>query len=133
MSRKLGVLFTILIAVSLILGACAQPTPATIVQTVEVIKTVEVPKEVIKTVEVPKEVVTTVEVPQEVKKRPHWRSNISALFEGTTWSGAQDRAAKRLVEKYPNVKYVYQGKRDARSIRALRGRDDRPGRQHRRG
>ena len=30
-----------------------------------------------------------------------------SVIEGTTWSGAQDRAAKRLVEKYPNVKYIY--------------------------
>ena len=26
---------------------------------------------------------------------------------GTTWSGAQDRAGKRIAEKYPNVTYVY--------------------------
>jgi basic membrane protein A len=26
---------------------------------------------------------------------------------GTTWSGAHDRAGKRLAEKYPNVSYVY--------------------------
>jgi basic membrane lipoprotein Med (substrate-binding protein (PBP1-ABC) superfamily) len=31
-----------------------------------------------------------------------------SVIEGTTWSGAQDRAAKRIVEKYPNVKYIYQ-------------------------
>jgi basic membrane protein A len=30
-----------------------------------------------------------------------------SIIEGTTWSGAHDRAAKRLVEKYPSVKYVY--------------------------
>jgi len=30
-----------------------------------------------------------------------------SVIEGTTWSGAQDRAAKRIVEKYPNVKYIY--------------------------
>jgi len=31
-----------------------------------------------------------------------------SVIEGTTWSGAHDRAGKRLAEKYPNVKYVYQ-------------------------
>ncbi|MDR7487785.1 MAG: BMP family ABC transporter substrate-binding protein, partial [Armatimonadota bacterium] len=30
-----------------------------------------------------------------------------SVIKGTTWSGAHDRAAKRLTEKYPNVKYVY--------------------------
>jgi basic membrane lipoprotein Med (substrate-binding protein (PBP1-ABC) superfamily) len=30
-----------------------------------------------------------------------------SVIEGTTWSGAQDRAGKRIAEKYPNVKYVY--------------------------
>jgi basic membrane protein A and related proteins len=30
-----------------------------------------------------------------------------SVIEGTTWSGAQDRAAKRLIEKYPNVDYIY--------------------------
>lgn len=31
-----------------------------------------------------------------------------SIIEGTTWSGAHDRAGKRLAEKYPNVDYVYQ-------------------------
>jgi basic membrane lipoprotein Med (substrate-binding protein (PBP1-ABC) superfamily) len=30
-----------------------------------------------------------------------------SIIEGTTWSGAHDRAGKRLAEKYPNVEYVY--------------------------
>ncbi len=30
-----------------------------------------------------------------------------SIIEGTTWSGAHDRAGKRLAEKYPNVKYVF--------------------------
>lgn len=30
-----------------------------------------------------------------------------SIIEGTTWSGAHHRAARRLVEKYPNVRYVY--------------------------
>jgi basic membrane protein A len=30
-----------------------------------------------------------------------------SIIEGTTWSGAHDRAGKRLAEKYPNVKYIY--------------------------
>jgi basic membrane lipoprotein Med (substrate-binding protein (PBP1-ABC) superfamily) len=30
-----------------------------------------------------------------------------SIIEGTTWSGAQDRAGKRIAEKYPNVEYVF--------------------------
>src|SRR3989304_4244527 len=30
-----------------------------------------------------------------------------SVIEGTTWSGAQDRAGKRIAEKYPNVTYVF--------------------------
>ncbi|HEY6103104.1 MAG TPA: BMP family ABC transporter substrate-binding protein [bacterium] len=30
-----------------------------------------------------------------------------SVIKGTTWSGAHDRAGKRIAQKYPNVKYVY--------------------------
>lgn len=30
-----------------------------------------------------------------------------SVIKGTTWSGAHHRAAERLAQKYPNVKYVY--------------------------
>jgi basic membrane protein A len=30
-----------------------------------------------------------------------------SVIQGTTWSAAHDRAAKRLAEKYPNVTYAY--------------------------
>ena len=30
-----------------------------------------------------------------------------SVIEGTTWSGAHDRAGKRIAEKYPDVKYVF--------------------------
>lgn len=30
-----------------------------------------------------------------------------SIIEGTTWSGAHNRAGKRIAEKYPNVQYVY--------------------------
>ena len=30
-----------------------------------------------------------------------------SIIAGTTWSGAHDRAAKRIAEKYPSVKYIY--------------------------
>ena len=109
MSRKYGLFFTVVMVAALVLGACAQPTPATVIQTVEVVKTVEVPKEVIKTVEVEKTVVTTVEVEKEVEVKESATLAILhfSVIEGTTWSGAQDRAGKRIAEKYPNVTYVY--------------------------
>ncbi len=30
-----------------------------------------------------------------------------SIIEGTTWSGAHDRAGKRIAEKHPNVEYIY--------------------------
>jgi basic membrane lipoprotein Med (substrate-binding protein (PBP1-ABC) superfamily) len=30
-----------------------------------------------------------------------------SIIEGTTWSGAHDRAGKRLAEKYDGVEYVF--------------------------
>jgi len=30
-----------------------------------------------------------------------------SVIEGTTWSGAHDRAGERLADKYPNVEYVF--------------------------
>ena len=104
MNKKLGLLFTTLMIAALVLGAC-QPQVVTQVVTQEVIK--EVPKEVVTTVEVEKEVVTTVEVEKEVKESATLAIEHFSVIEGTTWSGAQDRAAKRIAEKYPNVTYVY--------------------------
>ncbi|OGO26776.1 MAG: hypothetical protein A2W33_02330 [Chloroflexi bacterium RBG_16_52_11] len=104
MNKKFGFLMAALMITSLLLGAC-QPQ----VVTQEVIKTVEVevPMEVITTVEVPMEVVTTVEVEKEVKESATLAIEHFSIIEGTTWSGAQDRAGKRIAEKYPNVTYVY--------------------------
>jgi len=105
MNRKLGALFTIVMVASLVLGGCAQPTAQTVIQTVEVVKTVEVP--VVETVQVEKTVISTIEVPKEVKSGATLAIEHFSVIEGTTWSGAQDRAGKRIAEKYPNVKYVY--------------------------
>jgi len=109
MGKKFGLLFALVMVASLLLSSCAQPTPATVVQTVEVVKTVEVPKEVVKTVEVEKTVVSTVEVSVPVTQTQATTLAIEhfSVIQGTTWSGAQDRAAKRLMQKYPNLKYVY--------------------------
>jgi basic membrane lipoprotein Med (substrate-binding protein (PBP1-ABC) superfamily) len=102
MSKKFGLLMATLIVASMLVVAC-QPQ----VVEKEVVKTVEVPKEVVKTVEVEKEVVKTVEVEKEVKEGATLAILHFSVIEGTTWSGAQDRAGKRIAEKYPTVKYVY--------------------------
>src|SRR3989337_277538 len=103
MSKKFSLFLVTLMVASLLLAAC-QP------QVVEktVVTTVEVPMEVVKTVEVevPKEVVKAVEVEKEVKESAVLAIEHFSIIEGTTWSGAQDRAGKRIAEKYPNVQYV---------------------------
>jgi basic membrane lipoprotein Med (substrate-binding protein (PBP1-ABC) superfamily) len=71
------------------LAACAPPAP-------EVVE-----KEVVVTVEVEKEVV------KEVKEGATLAIEHFSIIEGTTWSGAHDRAGKRIAEKYPDVQYVY--------------------------
>ncbi len=66
----------------MLLAACAQPTPQTIIQTVEV------PKEVIKTVEVPKEVIKTVEVEHRPRLPAAGESlprNETLYFNGQQW------------------------------------------------
>jgi basic membrane protein A len=108
MSKKLGLLLAILLVASALLTACQ---PQTVIQTVEVpkevVKTVEVTKQVVQTVEVTKQVVQTVEVPQQANQGATLAILHFSVIQGTTWSGAQDRAGQRLAEKYPNVKYVY--------------------------
>jgi basic membrane lipoprotein Med (substrate-binding protein (PBP1-ABC) superfamily) len=104
MSKKFSFLLALLVLASLLLAAC-QPQ--------QVITTVEVPKEVVKTVEVQKEVVKTVEVEKQVQVTQEVKEGATlailhfSVIEGTTWSGAQDRAGKRIAEKFPNVNYVY--------------------------
>jgi len=80
-----------LILVTAVFGlmACAQPTP-----------TPEV-KEAPQATEVPKE------VPKEAKEEVILAIEHFSIIAGTTWSGAHDRAAKRIAEKYPGVKYIY--------------------------
>ena len=104
MNRKLLSIVALLVVASLVLGACgATPEPVTIVETV----IVEVEKEaetVIETVVVEVEKEVPVEVPAEGATLAIMHFSI---IEGTTWSGAHDRAGQRIAEKYPNVEYVY--------------------------
>jgi basic membrane lipoprotein Med (substrate-binding protein (PBP1-ABC) superfamily) len=45
--------------------------------------------------------------PVEVKGDATLAIEHFSIIEGTTWSGAHDRAGQRIAEKYPNVEYVY--------------------------
>ena len=94
MSKKFSFLLATLMVVSLLLTAC-QP------KVVEKTVTVPVPQvtTVVETVEVEKEV--------EVKESATLAILHFSIIEGTTWSGAQNRAGQRIAEKYPNVQYVY--------------------------
>ena len=83
--KKTALAVISLTAVLAMLAACATPTP-------EVVE---------------KEVPVTVEVVKEVKEGVTLAIEHFSIIAGTTWSGAQDRAAKRIAEKYPNVEYVY--------------------------
>jgi len=60
---------------------------------------------------VEKEVPVTIEVEKEVVKEVKEGATLAiehfSIIEGTTWSGAHDRAGKRIAEKYPDVQYVY--------------------------
>ncbi|MGB2896202.1 MAG: BMP family ABC transporter substrate-binding protein [Anaerolineales bacterium] len=47
------------------------------------------------------------EVPDEAPEGAVLAIEHFSVIEGTTWSGAHDRAGKRIAEKYPNVEYVY--------------------------
>ncbi len=86
---KAVVIAVVLTAVAIALAACAQPTPT------------EVKEEPKEAAEVAKE------APKEVEEGVTLAIEHFSIIEGTTWSGAHDRAAKRIAEKYANVKYVY--------------------------
>jgi basic membrane lipoprotein Med (substrate-binding protein (PBP1-ABC) superfamily) len=45
--------------------------------------------------------------PEEMEEGATLAIEHFSIIEGTTWSGAHDRAGKRIAEKYPNVEYVY--------------------------
>lgn len=47
------------------------------------------------------------EAPEEMDEAVTLAIEHFSIIEGTTWSGAHDRAGKRIAEKYPNVEYVY--------------------------
>lgn len=81
----------ILVALAMVLIACAPAAPT------------EAPAEV------PEQ--APEEAPEEAPDAETMGATLAiehfSVIEGTTWSGAHDRAGKRLAEKYPNVDYVF--------------------------
>ena len=81
--QEITVLRAVLISLILVVAigslACAAPTPT------------EAPKE----------------QPKEAAEGATLAIEHFSVIAGTTWSGAHDRAGKRIAEKYPNVEYIY--------------------------
>jgi len=96
--KKYSILTAMLLLASMIIGSCAPATPEVAQPTAVVPQpTAEVAQPTAEVVE------PTVEEPQTITLAIEHFS----VIEGTTWSGAHDRAGKRLAEKYPDVEYVY--------------------------
>jgi basic membrane protein A and related proteins len=47
------------------------------------------------------------EAPPEGRQEATLAIEHFSIIAGTTWSGAHDRAGKRIADKYPNMQYVY--------------------------
>lgn len=101
MNKKLSLLLVLLIFASLLVAACqpaAAPAPAEA-------PAAEEPAAEEPAAEGPAAEAPAAEAPADdsiTLAIEHF-----SIIEGTTWSGAHDRAGKRLAEKYPNVDYVY--------------------------
>jgi len=124
MLRKVSVFMTIVLGLSLLLAACAAPTPITVVETVEVPVEVPGPKEtvvVVETVEVPVEVpgpketvvvVQTVEVPVPVVPAG------SVIVFGT-WSGDELDAFNAMLAPFTEetgISVAFLGTRDLPAV-----------------
>jgi basic membrane lipoprotein Med (substrate-binding protein (PBP1-ABC) superfamily) len=87
---KYFILAAMLLIASMMIGACAPATPA--------VEPTEAPAQP-----------TDVAAPPAGEEPQSLTLAIEhfSVIEGTTWSGAHDRAGARIAEKYPNVEYVY--------------------------
>lgn len=84
--NKLFMLIAMLVIANLLLGACApKPTPTA-------------PATAAPATPAP----ATPAAPKVILAIEHF-----SVIAGTTWSGAHDRAGKRLAAKYPNLEYIY--------------------------
>jgi basic membrane lipoprotein Med (substrate-binding protein (PBP1-ABC) superfamily) len=100
-------LFAVLIVISMVLVAC-QPKPAEAPPAAEA-PAAEAPAEEMAAEEPAAEAPAAEAPAEEMMTRDSATLAIEhfSIIEGTTWSGAQDRAGQRIAEKYPNVDYIY--------------------------
>jgi len=92
-SKKSFVFAALLLVTSMVLGSCAPSTPTAAPPAEQPTAAAEQPTAAAQATAEPADIVLAIE---------HF-----SQIAGTTWSGAHDRAAKRIAEKYPNVTYVY--------------------------
>lgn len=92
MSKKVSLLLALLVVASMLVTAC-QPAAA------PAEPTAAAPAEPAATTAAPAEPAAAEDITLAIQ---HF-----SPIEGTTWSGAHDRAGKRLAEKYPNVTYIF--------------------------
>jgi len=115
--RKLWVLVSLLITVSLVLAACAQPTPQVVKETVVVTQVVEKPVEVTKVVEKEK----TVEVTKIVEKEvPVSRGVVTVLG---VWGGNELSAFQEAVFPFTEetgIGMAFEGTRDLAAVLTTR-------------
>jgi basic membrane lipoprotein Med (substrate-binding protein (PBP1-ABC) superfamily) len=97
--KKYLVLVAMLLIASMVLASCA-PAATPVVEPPTPVA--EQPTPVVEQPTAVEEQPTAVEEQKITLAIEHF-----SVIEGTTWSGAQDRAGKRIAEKYPNVTYVF--------------------------
>lgn len=93
MSKKFSLLLVLFVFASLLLAACQQAAAPAAAPTAAPAAATEAPAAAPTAAPAAKDITLAIE---------HF-----SVIKGTTWSGAHDRAGKRLAAKYPNVKYVY--------------------------
>jgi len=101
MQKRLFVLATMLLVVSMAIGSCAPaaaPTSAPAQPTEAMAQPTEAMAQPTEAMAQP----TAAEAMPITLAIEHF-----SVIAGTTWSGAQDRAGQRIADKYPNVTYVY--------------------------
>ncbi len=93
-SRKSFVLAALILIASMVMASCAPAAPTAAPPVVQPTAAVEQPTAAVAQ--------PTAEPAKITLAIEHF-----SVIAGTTWSGAQDRAGKRIAAKYPNVTYVY--------------------------
>lgn len=105
---RLIMILALVVAMVLFMTACSTPSAQAPAETAE-----EAPAEVVEEApaeaaeEAPAEVAPAEVAPEAMDEGATLAIEHFSVIEGTTWSGAHDRAGKRIAEKYDNVDYVY--------------------------